>query len=75
MKISRAGVSILVIFMVLIPLFADIALAMAFGPKGLPDMKISLFLAKWYLYLIPIYIIYVIIAKAIIREWDKWIKY
>jgi uncharacterized membrane protein YdjX (TVP38/TMEM64 family) len=75
MKISRAGVSIIVILMVVVPLFADIALAMAFGPKGLPDMKLSLFAAKVYLYVMPVYIVYVIIANAIIKEWDKWIKY
>jgi hypothetical protein len=74
MKISRAGVWTIIIMLLLVPLLADLtqALTFGFGPTG---KRLFLFAYKVYLVILPIYIVYVIVAKAVIRLWDKWIKY
>lgn len=58
--------------LVLVPLFADITLSMTFGRKGLPNMGISVVSAWYYITIFPFYIVYLVVAFAILNAWKKW---
>lgn len=74
MKISRAGVWTLVIMLLVIPFMADLAAAVIFRLRS-PGGRLYLYFYKVYLIILPVYIVYVIVANAIIKQWDKWKKY
>ena len=71
MKISGKGVKTIIVFLVIVALVADIIPAVIFFDRGEANMRMSGTFAIAYLYLIPIYFIYLIIAFAVIKLWNK----
>ena len=71
MKISGKGVKAIILFLVVFPLAADMILAVVFFDRSPANMSLSGVFAVLYIYLIPIYFIYLIIAFAIIKFWNK----
>ena len=72
MKISGKGVVVILIFLVGIPVIVDLILAIAV-PGG-ADFGMSRFLISSYIGVLPFYILYLVLAFAILYTWNKWKK-
>lgn len=72
MKISGKGVKVILLFLVGIPLIADLVMLLVFGGKSNIAFGMTLFHLTRYIIVFPVYIVYLVVAFAIIKEINKY---
>jgi hypothetical protein len=72
MKISGKGITIIIVFLVVIPAMIDLLLLPFFLPGGVKGYSMSRSLFAGYGMMIPFYILYLVVAFTILYFIKQW---
>jgi hypothetical protein len=72
MNVSGKGVATIILFLVLIPLLVDLVLIIVIPAKD--HFSMTAFLLPRYTMMLPVYLVYLVIAFGIMYLINKWKK-